>query len=89
MRFRYTFDVKGRIKPQQIVSFDVDGFLFEFYVEREFIRNIRVSFKIADHELPRVINNPAPGIALHVDVIKQYKELIKKGKNGNGTNNSF
>ena len=82
MRFRYTFDVKGRIKPQQIVSFDVDGFLFEFYVEREFIRNIRVSFKIADHELPCVINNPEPGIALHINVtsprIHEVEEIMRQ-----------
>lgn len=82
MRCRYTFEIKGRIKPQQICSFEVDDFLFEFDVERGFIRNIRVSFEITDHELPSVINHPQPGITLHVNVtsprIYEVEEIMRQ-----------
>ena len=56
--------------------------MFEFDVERGFIRNIRVSFEITDHELPSVINHPQPGILLHVNVtsprIYEVEEIMRQ-----------
>jgi len=82
MRCRYIFDVTGRIKPQQIVPFTVDEFLFEFQIERGFIKKICVSFEITNPELPVVTRNPKPGVALHLNVtsprIEEVEEIMRQ-----------
>ncbi len=68
MRCKYTFEIRGRIKPTQLVSFEASGFRFEFYIDKGFIREIIVSFPVSDNDLPTIIQRPKPGVALHINM---------------------
>lgn len=68
MRCQYTFKICGRIKPAQLVPFEVGAFRFEFFLEKEFIREIMVSFPVADSDLPILIQSPEPNVALHINM---------------------
>lgn len=68
MRCKYTFKIQGRIKPAQLVPFEVDELRFEFFIEKGFIREIIVSFPISYSDLPTIIQRPKPGVALHINM---------------------
>ena len=68
MRCKYTFKIRGRIKPAQLVPFEVEEFRFEFLLEKGFIKEIIVSFPISDCDLPTIIQRPKPGVSLHINM---------------------
>lgn len=78
MRCKYTFNVKGRIKPKQPFSFEVDEFLFDFKLKKEFLKEIQISFEILDNELPSVDRNPEHGIVINLNVKKSREFEIEE-----------
>ncbi|MFQ5713875.1 MAG: hypothetical protein ACE5GU_07580 [Candidatus Scalinduaceae bacterium] len=81
MRCKYIFKVHGRIKPAQSIPFQVSDYLFEFCVEKKFIREIHVSFPVSDRELPSITQNPEPGVAMHINMksprLAEVEEIVR------------
>lgn len=82
MRFKYTFEVKGRIKPKQLYSFEVDDFLFDFFSVGKFIRNIYVSFPISENELPTLEKSNQPDTNFDLTIVsprlKDVEEIMRQ-----------
>jgi hypothetical protein len=82
MRFKYTFEVNGRIKPTQVYSFQVNDFLFEFSMEDDFLREIVVSFPICEYELPLLNEGAQTGTNFHLSItsprLSEVEEVMRQ-----------
>jgi hypothetical protein len=86
MRCKYTFDVHGCIKPNQIKAFEINDFRFEFALEDDsIIKAIIVSFPVGINELPKLSPSKELNIKVQIEIIeprfKKVKNILRNVEN--------
>lgn len=77
MKCKYHFKVYGSIKPTAIRPIQIRGQLYEFDILNGFITHICVTIPIREDDLPSVIENPSPGVKLHLYIKSPGISLIQ------------